>query len=144
MDLSIIIVSWRVKDLLRENLKSIFESKTKYSFEVFVVDNNSAAGTIEMLSKEFPQVQLLANNYNAGFAAGLEMDLPLIPKVYGRVGSMAASLDEIPDARFFAETGIKLGGDAFQMVFPIYISDPFPGEDRLDFRFFYSFGLPLD
>lgn len=68
MDLSIIIVSWQVKEKLRDNLKAIFSSKTKFSFEVFVVDNNSDDGSAEMLEKEFPQVQLIKNKDNLGFA----------------------------------------------------------------------------
>jgi len=68
MDLSIIIVSWNVRELLSENLKALFKSKGDISFEVFVVDNKSSDGSVEMIAREFPQVSLLANNYNAGFA----------------------------------------------------------------------------
>ncbi len=68
MDLSIIIVSWRVKEKLRENLKAIFSSKTSFSFEVFVVDNDSNDGSVEMLKNEFPQVKLIENKDNLGFA----------------------------------------------------------------------------
>ncbi len=68
MDLSIIIVSWNVRDLLRENLKVIYKNTQNINFEVWVVDNNSADRTTEMVLKEFPQVNLIANNYNAGFA----------------------------------------------------------------------------
>ncbi len=68
MDLSIIIVSWQVKEKLKDNLKAIFSSKTNFSFEVFVVDNNSNDGSAEMLEKEFPQVQLIKNEDNLGFA----------------------------------------------------------------------------
>ncbi len=86
MDLSIIIVSWNVKEKLRENLKAIFKSaRTRnFAFEVFVVDNNSTDNTVEMVKKEFPQVhpvksdnvgakqfngvKLIANKENLGFA----------------------------------------------------------------------------
>ncbi len=119
--------------------------------EEFVPAYRGSAGPLRHFSMNEGMKMLGYSSYrrtylknNAGFAAGLEFDLPLVPKVYGRVGSLAATLDEIPDARFFAETGVKLGGEAFQLIFPVYISDPFPGEDRLDFRFFYSFELPLD
>jgi GT2 family glycosyltransferase len=64
MDLSIVIVSWNVRELLRENLDAIFKSVGVISFEVFVVDNKSGDGTVEMVSREFPQVNLIANNYN--------------------------------------------------------------------------------
>ncbi|MCK5460008.1 glycosyltransferase family 2 protein [Candidatus Parcubacteria bacterium] len=70
MDLSIIIVSWNVKNLLRENLKAIFGSAEtqNFAFEIFVVDNSSKDGTVEMIKREFPTVNLIANNHNAGFA----------------------------------------------------------------------------
>ncbi|NCT54813.1 glycosyltransferase family 2 protein [Candidatus Falkowbacteria bacterium] len=68
MDLSIIIVSWNVKEKLRANLQALLASKTDFSFEVFVVDNNSGDGSAEMVKEEFPKVKLIANTENLGFA----------------------------------------------------------------------------
>ncbi len=68
MDLSIIIVSWKVKEKLRENLENLLNSKTSYSFEVFVVDNNSNDGSVEMIKENFPEIKLISNYENAGFA----------------------------------------------------------------------------
>jgi len=68
MELSIIIVSWNVKDRLRQNLASIFSSQTDFSFEVFVVDNASADDSAGMVRQEFPQVRLIVNTENVGFA----------------------------------------------------------------------------
>lgn len=68
MDLSIIIVSWNVRDRLRDCLSRIFSSRNDFDFEVFVVDNNSADGTAEMVRQNFPQVRLIANADNLGFA----------------------------------------------------------------------------
>ncbi|MFA4818175.1 MAG: glycosyltransferase family 2 protein [Parcubacteria group bacterium] len=68
MDLSIIIVSWKVKDKLWENLQALFASSRAISFEVFVVDNNSGDGTVEMVKNEFKNVNLIANPDNFGFA----------------------------------------------------------------------------
>lgn len=67
MELSVIIVSWNVKDRLRENLAALFAS-TVGGFEVFVVDNASHDGTAAMVREEFPQVSLIANSENLGFA----------------------------------------------------------------------------
>ncbi len=67
VDLSIIIVSWNVKEKLRENLKALYESKTSFVFDVYVVDNNSEDGTDDMIKQEFPQVFLIENNVNFGF-----------------------------------------------------------------------------
>lgn len=68
MELSIIIVSWNVKDKLQENLKALFSSKVNFPFEVFVVDNASSDKSAEMVSSNFPQVKLIANSENLGFA----------------------------------------------------------------------------
>lgn len=68
MDLSIVIVSWNGKDLTKNCLKSIFQNIPGIAPKVFVVDNGSNDGTQDMIAKEFPQVELIANNYNAGFA----------------------------------------------------------------------------
>ncbi len=70
MDLSIIIVNWKVKDLLEKCLQSIFEQTKNISFEVFVVDNNSGDGSVEMVREKFPQVDLTASQENLGFAKG--------------------------------------------------------------------------
>jgi len=69
MDLSVVIVSWKVKDKLRDNLSALFNSQGDFKFEVFVVDNNSDDGSAEMIRKEFPLVNLIANPDNRGFAA---------------------------------------------------------------------------
>jgi GT2 family glycosyltransferase len=68
MDLSIVIVSWKVKDKLKANLQALYASKGNFSFEVFVVDNNSGDGTVEMVKNDFPQVKLITNTDNLGFA----------------------------------------------------------------------------
>lgn len=68
MDLSIIIVSWKVKDKLKENLTALFNSQSDFSFEVFLVDNHSQDGTVEMVRSYFSQVKLIANDKNLGFA----------------------------------------------------------------------------
>lgn len=67
MDLSIIIVSWNCREQLRANLNSLNKS-TGLNFEIFVVDNASSDGTVAMLQAEFPQINLIANDQNFGFA----------------------------------------------------------------------------
>lgn len=75
MDISIIIVSWRVKDLLKKCLESILAS-TGVSFEIIVVDNNSADGTAEMLSQDFSgQIKFIKNDKNLGFAKANNLGL---------------------------------------------------------------------
>jgi GT2 family glycosyltransferase len=67
LDISIIIVNWNVKDLLRDALKSIYANTKCITFEVIVVDNDSKDNSVEMIRSEFPEVLLTENKYNAGF-----------------------------------------------------------------------------
>lgn len=62
--LTISIVSYNTKDLLRRNLKSIFRFTRGLSFEVIVVDNASADGSARMVEKEFPRARLIKNKTN--------------------------------------------------------------------------------
>jgi GT2 family glycosyltransferase len=66
-NLSICIVSYQVRDLLRDCLHSIYESADSLSFEIIVVDNHSDDGTRDMLTSEFPDVRLLVNDQNIGY-----------------------------------------------------------------------------
>ncbi len=68
MDLSVIIVSFNTREKLRQCLRSVFGSQTKYSFEVFVVDNNSEDGSSQMVASEFPTVKLIRNSENVGYS----------------------------------------------------------------------------
>lgn len=67
IDLSIIIVSWNTQDLLRDCLRSVKQHTTQ-TYEIWVVDNNSSDGTVEMLRNEFPEIHVIRNDANLGFA----------------------------------------------------------------------------
>jgi GT2 family glycosyltransferase len=68
MQLSIIIVNWNVRELLRECLNSVFSDFQEPSGEVIVVDNASKDSSVEMIRAVFPQVKLIVNRDNYGFA----------------------------------------------------------------------------
>ncbi|MDC1023638.1 glycosyltransferase family 2 protein [Nitrosopumilus sp.] len=64
---SIIIVNYNGKELLKKCLDSLF--KIKYdNFEVIIVDNNSTDNTIEFITKNYPSIQILKLDSNKGFA----------------------------------------------------------------------------
>lgn len=69
LTISIIVINWKVRDFLRECLQSLYEQTLlpRERWEVFVVDNNSQDGSVEMVRAEFPQVRLLVNTENLGF-----------------------------------------------------------------------------
>lgn len=67
--LSIIIVSFNSANLLAECLDSILEYPPEQDYRIIVVDNNSSDGSQELVRKKFPEVELIANSSNIGFAA---------------------------------------------------------------------------
>lgn len=69
MKLSIIIVSWNVKKVLIDCLGSIKENPASEPFEVVLVDNASSDGTVESVRDKSPDVVVIANSQNLGFAA---------------------------------------------------------------------------
>ena len=77
-DVSVVIVNWNVRDLLRRCLASIASSDElflagagksagRWTAEIIVVDNASNDGSVAMLASEFPWVQVIANTDNTGF-----------------------------------------------------------------------------
>lgn len=68
--LSILIVNWNTRDLLRACLTSIFRLPPSTPFEVIVVDNASVDGSTDMVRLEFPQVILIEPGTNTGYAKG--------------------------------------------------------------------------
>lgn len=81
MTLSVIIVNYNVKYFLKQCLASVFGSKkeladgTTLSLDVWVVDNDSVDGSIEMVRRDFPQVHVIENHENVGFARANNMAL---------------------------------------------------------------------
>ncbi|OGL61361.1 hypothetical protein A3H10_03970 [Candidatus Uhrbacteria bacterium RIFCSPLOWO2_12_FULL_46_10] len=70
MTLSIIIVNYRTQRLLRQCLRGIYHYPPSVEFEIIVVDNGSADGSVSMVKDEFPGVHLLALSKNEGYAKG--------------------------------------------------------------------------
>jgi GT2 family glycosyltransferase len=67
-DVTVTIVSWNTKGLLRACLNSVYGGEMKSRTEVHVVDNGSTEGSPEMIRLEFPQAHFIGNQENLGFA----------------------------------------------------------------------------
>lgn len=77
MDLSILIVNYNTCQLTVDCLRSVFASETEYTYEVILIDNNSKDESVQTIRELFPQVKLIENTENTGFAKannqGMEM-----------------------------------------------------------------------
>lgn len=69
VDLSICIVNWNTETVLRGCLQSVYQRTQGISYEIFVVDNGSVDGSVEMVKNFFPDVCIISNQQNKGFAA---------------------------------------------------------------------------
>ena len=66
--ISVVIVNYNVKEFLQQALISVLKALAAHPSEVIVVDNASSDGSVEMVRTVFPEVLLVANDTNAGFA----------------------------------------------------------------------------
>jgi len=81
-DLSICIVSYNTKGLVRSCINSVKEKTLGISYQIIVVDNASKDGTPEMIEKDFPEVLLIRGPKNLGFPSGVNLALPHVKSRY--------------------------------------------------------------
>ena len=67
-DLSVVIVSYNVRAFLEQCLVSVERASKGLNVEVWVVDNKSVDGSVDMVKRRFPWVKLIANEDNVGFS----------------------------------------------------------------------------
>ena len=69
IDVSIVIVSWNTREILLNCIASIYKNTSNVTFEIIVVDNASDDGSVEAFRERYPDVRVIANDKNLGFAA---------------------------------------------------------------------------
>jgi len=111
MDITLGIITWNARELLKQLLDSIALSVKEVSYEVVVVDNGSSDGTVEMLEESYPETILVKNPENRGVAPArnqllgkargryilsLDVDTTLYPN--GAVETLVSVMDQHPQA----------------------------------------------
>jgi GT2 family glycosyltransferase len=77
VDVSVVIVSWNVRELLRACIKSLNSNRGDLSIEIIVIDNASDDRSVEAVETDFPDVQLIASRTNLGFSRANNVGLRL-------------------------------------------------------------------
>jgi len=70
MEISIVILNYKSRGLLKQCLKAIKLISLNITYEIIVVDNASGDGSVQMVKQDFPQVKIIKNSQNQGYAAG--------------------------------------------------------------------------
>jgi GT2 family glycosyltransferase len=137
-DVSIVIVSFNTREVLRECLQSV-ERESGLRVEILVVDNNSSDGSPEMIERDFPSVRLFRSEVNLGFASANNVALEVVRGRYpvllnsdaflrpGALSLAVRHMDENPDVGL---AGARLVGrdDSWQpsaRMFPSLLTDLF-------------------
>jgi len=82
MDISIVIVNWNTRELLLDCLISVYATIRELRFEVFLVDNASSDGSVAAVRERYPQVRIIQNEKNLGFAAANNQALRVMQGKY--------------------------------------------------------------
>lgn len=147
LDVAVIIVSWNVRDYLADCLRSLYAdlARSGLQAEVWVVDNASTDGTIELLGDLFPQVHLILSGENLGFGRANNLGMTTAaaenPRYYfllnpdtlvqaGAVKQLVQCLDERPKAGM-AGARLVYGDGRFQ-----HSAFSFPGLGQIAFDLF--------
>jgi len=154
--ISIVIVAYNSAAYIVPCLESIYEQEVNFRFEVIVLDNASADETVSIIKKLFPQVKLIENKKNQGFAGGnnsavsqssldylflLNPDTKLskyvLRDLYNKIGKCASQKTIILPMQLNYDTGhflnCGLGLDIFG----------FPINEGIQTNFFYADGAAI-
>jgi GT2 family glycosyltransferase len=99
-EVSVIIVSYNVKQLLFTCLDTLYKFNSILNFEVIVIDNESKDGSVQMVKESFPNVHLIENNFNAGFSGANNQGMRIAK------GEFIFLLN--PDTEFLDDSLVKL------------------------------------
>lgn len=110
--ISVVVVSFNTKELLKNCLTSLEEHLPKVAAEIIVVDNNSRDGSAEMVEKYFPEVRLICTEENIGFGSANNVGMRLAKgDIFWLLNSDAQVLASPgPVLKFMEDTGATLVG----------------------------------
>jgi len=118
IEVSIVIVSYNVEAFLKQCLFSVLKAARNLNIEVFVVDNNSIDNSVEMLKKNFPEIKLICNTENNGFAVACNQALRLACGKYALLLNPDTVIQEntLTLCRDFMDQNPKAGALGVKMI----------------------------
>ena len=99
--ITILILNWNSGDMTAECVRSLLKMRAK-DYEIIVVDNGSKDGSVKYLQEQFPQITILPQDHNLGFAAGCNVGIKLALE-RGAKYVLPLNNDTVVDADFLKE-----------------------------------------
>ncbi|MBI1937117.1 MAG: glycosyltransferase family 2 protein [Ignavibacteriales bacterium] len=81
-DISIVLITWKMKSLLERLLISLYKYSEGFDFELIIIDNNSQDGTVEMIEEKYQNTILIKNKENLGVAPARNQGLKIAKGKY--------------------------------------------------------------
>lgn len=122
-DLSIIIVNYRAKRFLKGCLDSVYNSGTSLNFEIWLIDNSSRDDSVPWVKENFPEVNLIENQWNSGFSKASNQGIRESQGKYllllnpdtkiseGKINELLKFMDENPEAGICGPKMVDEKGD---------------------------------
>jgi GT2 family glycosyltransferase len=126
---AIIIVNWNVVDMLAACLRSVEAdlAESQLQGQIWVVDNASTDGSVGMLRRDFPRVQLIASEKNLGFAGGNNAALRAIGFDPSPLPSPERGGEHLPEAVLLLNPDTEVQPGALRALFDFLKSNPQAG-----------------
>ncbi len=131
-DVSLVIVNFKTKELIRECIKSVLRYSHAVSYEVIVVDNSRDEGLEEMISSRFPDVTYLCVRRNLGYSAGVNVGItasrgryilvmnPDITVLDGSIDSLVEYMEKHPEVGLAGPQLLNPNGSIQQSYYRFY------------------------
>lgn len=118
MKLSVIILNYNVRYFLEQCILSVQQALHGMDAEIIVIDNNSADGSCDMVSKKFPQITLISNKENVGFSKANNQGVAIAKGEYVCIlnPDTAVAEDTFYKVLAFAERQINLGAVGIKLI----------------------------
>ena len=118
MKLSIIIVNYNVKHFLKQCLNSTIQATKNIAHEIICIDNNSLDGSLAMIQKDFPQIKLIKNDRNVGFAKACNQGIKIAKGEFVLIlnPDTVLEIDSLSKPIQFMEEHVEAGSLGVKMV----------------------------
>lgn len=145
IDVGIIIVNYNTRQLTLDCLASVYASETSYQYEIIVVDNASRDDSVQAIQDMYPDIRMIANANNTGFAVANNQGMDIANGRYILLlnSDTVIQPDTLHTMVYFMDRHPEMGASGCKVILPDGSLDKackrgFPTPSA---SFYYAFGI---